>query len=60
MRLVEREVPIARDFDRCVIYAVGDKVVWPFLAPPMPPAALRARDAGLRRPSRSTPPPCPW
>jgi class 3 adenylate cyclase len=36
--LVEREVPIARDFDRCVIYAVGNKVVWPFLAPPMPPA----------------------
>jgi class 3 adenylate cyclase len=36
--LVEREVPIVRDFDRCVIYAVGNKVVWPFLAPPMPPA----------------------
>ena len=35
--LVEREVPIVRDFDRCVIYAVGNKVVWPFLAPPMPP-----------------------
>ena len=36
--LVEREVPIRREFDRCVIYAVGNKVVWPFLAPPMPPA----------------------
>lgn len=36
--LVEREVPIMRDFDRCVIYAVGDKVVWPYMAPPMPPA----------------------
>ena len=36
--LVEREVPIVRDFDRCVIYAVGNRVVWPFLAPPMPPA----------------------
>jgi adenylate cyclase len=36
--LVEREVPIVRDFDRCVIYAVGNKVVWPFMAPPMPPA----------------------
>lgn len=36
--LVEREVPIVRDFDHCVIYAVGNKVVWPFLAPPMPPA----------------------
>jgi class 3 adenylate cyclase len=35
--LVEREVPIMRDFDRCVIYAIGDTVVWPFLAPPMPP-----------------------
>lgn len=35
--LVEREVPIMRDFDRCVIYAVGNNVVWPFLAPPMPP-----------------------
>jgi class 3 adenylate cyclase len=35
--LVEREVPMVRDFDRCVIYAVGNKVVWPFLAPPMPP-----------------------
>jgi class 3 adenylate cyclase len=35
--LVEREVPIVRDFDRCVIYAVGNNVVWPFLAPPMPP-----------------------
>ena len=35
--LVEREVPIVRDFDRCVIYAIGNKVVWPFLAPPMPP-----------------------
>jgi class 3 adenylate cyclase len=35
--LVEREVPIVREFDRCVIYAVGNKVVWPFRAPPMPP-----------------------
>jgi class 3 adenylate cyclase len=34
---VEREVPIVREFDRCVIYAVGNKVVWPYLAPPMPP-----------------------
>jgi class 3 adenylate cyclase len=36
--LVEREVPIVREFDRCVIYAVGNKVVWPYLSPPMPPA----------------------
>jgi adenylate cyclase len=35
--LVEREVPIVREFDRCVVYAIGNKVVWPFLAPPMPP-----------------------
>lgn len=35
--LVEREVPIVRDFDRCMIYALGNEVVWPFLAPPMPP-----------------------
>jgi hypothetical protein len=35
--LVEREVPIRREFDRCVIYAVGNKVVWPFRLPPMPP-----------------------
>ncbi len=35
--LVEREVAILREFDRCVLYAVGNKVVWPFLAPPMPP-----------------------
>jgi adenylate cyclase len=34
--LVEREVPIVRDFDRCVVYAVGDKVVWPYRSPPMP------------------------
>jgi len=36
--VVEREVPLAREFDRCVIYAVGNKVVWPFRLPPMPPA----------------------
>jgi hypothetical protein len=35
--LVEREVPLARDFDRCMLYAVGNEVVWPFRAPPMPP-----------------------
>ena len=57
--LVEREVPIVRDFDRCVIYAVGNKVVWPFLAPPMPPRPTCPRP-GRRRPFRSTPPPCPW
>ncbi len=35
--LVEREVAMVRDFDRCVVYAVGNKVVWPYRAPPMPP-----------------------
>jgi adenylate cyclase len=36
--LVEREVPIVREFDPCMIYAVGNEVVWPFRPPPMPPA----------------------
>ena len=35
--LVEREVAVVRDFDRCVIYAIGNTVVWPYRAPPMPP-----------------------
>lgn len=34
---VEREVPIVRDFDRCMIYAVGDEVVWSYRLPPTPP-----------------------
>ncbi len=36
--LVEREVPIMRDFDRCILYAVGNEVVWPYRPPPIPPA----------------------
>jgi len=36
--LVEREVQVKRDFDPCILYAVGDKVVWPYRPPPMPPA----------------------
>jgi class 3 adenylate cyclase len=36
--VVEREVPIVREFDPCMIYAVGNEVVWPFRPPPMPPA----------------------
>jgi class 3 adenylate cyclase len=36
--LVEREVKVARDFDRCMLYAVGNNVVWTFRPPPMPPA----------------------
>jgi adenylate cyclase len=35
--LVESEVPVVREFDRCVIYAIGNEVVWPFPGPPMPP-----------------------
>lgn len=37
-RKVEREVPIVRDYDRCMLYAVENDVVWSFRAPPMPPA----------------------
>ncbi|MFZ5782404.1 MAG: adenylate/guanylate cyclase domain-containing protein [Pseudomonadota bacterium] len=35
--IVEREVPIVRDFDRCMIYAVGNEVVWSYRQPPTPP-----------------------
>jgi adenylate cyclase len=36
-RLVQREIPNAREFDRCMIYAVGNDVVWTFRMPPIPP-----------------------
>lgn len=36
-RKVEREVPTVRDYDRCMLYAVEDDVVWSFAAPQMPP-----------------------
>ena len=36
--LVEREVAVRRAYDRCMIYAEGDEVVWSFRPPPMPPA----------------------
>jgi class 3 adenylate cyclase len=36
-RIVQREVPVVRDFDRCSTYAVGNEVVWSFRSPPMPP-----------------------
>lgn len=36
-RIVQKEVPIARDFDRCQLYAVGNDVVWSFRSPAMPP-----------------------
>lgn len=35
---VQRDVPIVRDYDRCMIYAVGNNVVWSFRSPAMPPA----------------------
>jgi class 3 adenylate cyclase len=35
--LVEREVAVPREFDRCMLYAVGNDVVWTFRPPPMPP-----------------------
>ena len=34
---VEREVRTRRPYDRCMVYAEGDAVVWPFHPPPMPP-----------------------
>ena len=36
-KIVQREVPVVREFDRCMTYAVGNEVVWTFRAPPMPP-----------------------
>jgi class 3 adenylate cyclase len=35
---VQRDVPVVRDYDRCMIYAVGNNVVWSFRSPAMPPA----------------------
>ena len=35
---VQRDVPIVRDYDRCMLYAVGNNVVWSFRSPAMPPA----------------------
>ena len=34
---VQRDVPIVRDYDRCMLYAVENDVVWSFRSPPMPP-----------------------
>jgi hypothetical protein len=36
-KLVHREVPVVRPIDRCMIYAVGNNVVWSYRAPPLPP-----------------------
>ena len=37
-KAVQRDVPIMRDYDRCMLYAVGNNVVWSFRPPAMPPA----------------------
>ena len=37
-RTVARDVPRVRDYDRCMLYAVENDVVWSFRPPPMPPA----------------------
>ncbi len=34
---VHKQVRTVRDFDRCMIYAVGNSVVWSFKTPAMPP-----------------------
>jgi len=36
-KAVHREVPIVRAIDRCMTYAVGNNVVWPYRTPPLPP-----------------------
>jgi adenylate cyclase len=36
-RIVQRDVPVVREFDRCSTYAVGNQVVWSFRPPPLPP-----------------------
>ena len=34
---VERDVPIVRGYDSCMLYAVENEVIWTFRSPPMPP-----------------------
>lgn len=36
-KTVQREVPVIREFDRCMTYAVGNDVVWSYRLPPLPP-----------------------
>ena len=36
-KLVRREVPAYQDYDRCMLYAADNAVVWSFRSPPMPP-----------------------
>ena len=35
--IVRREVPVIREFDRCMTYAVGNDVIWSYRSPPLPP-----------------------
>ncbi len=35
--VVQKTMAAAREIDRCAVYAVGDKVVWSFRAPALPP-----------------------
>ena len=39
---VQKQIRNVRDYDRCMIYAVGSNVVWSFKAPAMPPQPLVA------------------
>jgi adenylate cyclase len=34
---VTKDVPVVRAYDRCMLYAVENDVVWSFRSPPMPP-----------------------
>jgi adenylate cyclase len=36
-RMVQREIANMREFDRCMLYAVGNDVVWTYRMPPVPP-----------------------
>lgn len=36
-KVVQRAVTVYRDYDRCMLYAVGNVVVWAFRSPPTPP-----------------------
>jgi class 3 adenylate cyclase len=36
-KAVQRELPVIRESDRCMTYAVGNDVVWTFRSPPLPP-----------------------
>jgi adenylate cyclase len=48
---VDREIAAPREYDRCMLYAVGNDVVWSFRPPPLPPAPYI--------PSRALSPPVP-